>query len=200
MSSTFFSFLARMKYVNRWALMRNTYEENLSTHSFEVAAIAHMLSLIGNRRFGKRYNAERAAVLGLYHDMPEILTGDLPTPVKYFNKEIVNAYAAVESAACARLLDALPADLRADFEPLFIKQEEDADLRRLVKAADKIAAYLKTLEERRAGNTEFLKAEESIRDMIAAMGVAEADVFMAEFIPAYEMTLDQSVSFDGGKD
>lgn len=191
MSSTFFSFLARMKYVNRWALMRNTFEEDLSAHSFEVAAIAHMLALIGNRRFGRNYNAERAAALGLYHDMPEILTGDLPTPVKYFNKEIVSAYAAVEAAATQRLLNALPEDLREELSPMFLPREEDAALRRLVKAADKIAAYIKTLEERRAGNTEFAKAEETTLAKIRELDLPEAKAFMDEFIPAFEMTLDQ---------
>ncbi|MBQ6163058.1 MAG: 5'-deoxynucleotidase [Clostridia bacterium] len=191
MGSTFFSFLGRMKYINRWALMRNTFEENLSTHSFEVAAIAHMLALIANRRFGKQYNAERAAAIGLYHDMPEILTGDLPTPVKYFNKDIVSAYAAVESAACEKLLGALPEDLREDLSPMLIPQKEDAELRRLVKAADKISAYIKTIEERHAGNTEFLAAEKSTRERIEALELPEADVFLREFIPAFEMTLDQ---------
>ncbi len=191
MSSTFFAFLTRMKYIDRWALMRNTFEENLSTHSFEVAAIAHILALIGNRRFGREYNADRAAVLGLYHDMPEILTGDLPTPVKYFNKDIISAYAAVESAACGKLLNALPEDLREELSPMLQAREEDAQLRRLVKAADKIAAYIKTIEERHAGNTEFRAAEKSTRAKIEAMALPEADAFLAEFIPAFEMTLDQ---------
>lgn len=191
MGSSFFAFLSRMKYINRWALMRNVFPENLSTHSFETAAIAHMLALIGNRRFDRRYDAERAAVLGLYHDMPEILTGDLPTPVKYYNEEIVKAYASVEQAAEKRLLESLPADLRADFEPLFAKTGADAPIAALVKAADKISAYIKCLEEKKAGNTEFIEAEDATRAAIEKMHLPEADVFLREFIPAYELTLDR---------
>ncbi|MBR1810647.1 MAG: 5'-deoxynucleotidase [Clostridia bacterium] len=191
MSSTFFAFLSRMKYINRWALMRNTYEENLSTHSFEVAALAHTLALIGNRRLGKSLNADRAAVLGLYHDMPEILTGDLPTPVKYYNQDIVNAYAVVEQAAIEKLIGALPEDFRGDFIPVLTKCDGDDALWTLVKAADKLAAYIKCVEERKAGNTEFSGAEETTRAKLAAQNVPEATIFMEEFLPAFEMTLDQ---------
>lgn len=191
MSSTFFAFLSRMKYINRWSLMRNTFEENLSAHSFEVAAVAHMLALIGNRRFGCQYNCDRAAVLGLYHDMPEILTGDLPTPVKYYNPEIINAYSAVEKAACEKLIAALPQDFAGDIAPLFFPDEEDQPLRALVKAADKICAYIKCLEERKAGNTEFSRAEESIKQAIDSLPQPEVRVFMEEFVPAFELTLDQ---------
>lgn len=191
MSSTFFAFLSRMKYINRWSLMRNTFPENLSSHSFEVAALSHMLALIGNRRFGKDYNSERAALLGLYHDMPEILTGDLPTPVKYYNPAILDAYAEVEQAAKNKLLSSLPVELQADFAPLFTANEADQDLYKLIKAADKICAYIKCLEERRAGNTEFCKAEESTKQAIENMDCPEAAVFMEEFIPAFALTLDQ---------
>ena len=191
MEHSFFSFLFRMKYIDRWALMRNTYAENLSTHSFEVAALAHMLALIGNRRFGRNYDPDRAAVLGLYHDMPEILTGDLPTPVKYFSLQTAVAYASVESAASEKLLRALPEDFRDDFKAIFYQQAEDDALRQLVKAADKLAAYLKCIEERRAGNTEFSKAEESTRAKLDALPLPEVRIFMEEFLPAFSMTLDQ---------
>lgn len=191
MSSHFYAFLSRMKYINRWALMRNTSEETLSQHSHEVAAVAYALCVIGNRRYGRQYNAERAALLGLYHDMPEILTGDLPTPVKYFNPEIKEAYKKVEDSASEKLLGTLPDDLREDFCFLFYKKDEDAALWKIVKAADKLSALIKCIEERKAGNLEFAKAEQSTRESILAMALPEAQDFIEEFLPGYELTLDQ---------
>lgn len=191
MSSSFYAFLSRMKYINRWALMRNTNEESLSQHSHEVAAVSYALCSVGNRRFGKNYNGERAALLGLYHDMPEILTGDMPTPVKYFNSEIKTAFKSVEETASDKLLETLPEDLREDFVFLLKKQDGDAELWKIVKAADKISALIKCIEERKAGNAEFLKAEQSTLGAIKAMEMPEADAFIEEFLPAYELTLDQ---------
>ncbi len=191
MSSHFYAFLSRMKYINRWALMRNTNEENLSQHSHEVAAVAYALCVIGNRRYGRNYNGERAALLGLYHDMPEIITGDLPTPVKYFNPEIKEAYKKVEAVASEKLLATLPDDLREDFEFLFNEKEDDEALWKIVKAADKISALIKCTEERKAGNVEFSKAESSTLESIKAMNMPEADDFLRDFLPAYELTLDQ---------
>ncbi|NMP38116.1 MAG: 5'-deoxynucleotidase [Clostridiales bacterium] len=187
----FFAMLSRMKYINRWALMRNTFEENLSVHSHETAAFAHALALIGNRRFGREYNAERAALLGLYHDAHEILTGDMPTPVKYLNPEILGAFKGVESSANEKLMNMLPEDLRADYEPLLTPCEDDASLRLLVKAADKLSALVKCIEERKAGNSEFKKAEQKQLKALAAMKLPEVDAFIAEFMPSYEFTLDQ---------
>ncbi len=198
MSSTFFAFLSRMKYIDRWSLMRNTVPENLSTHSFEVAALSHLLALIAKRRFGKQIDAERAAVLGLYHDMPEILTGDLPTPVKYYNPVIKKAYAEVEQAASLKLLDGLPQDLKEEMEPYFLSQKEDPQLHQLVKAADKLCAYIKCREERRAGNAEFSKAEESTKKALDKMKLAEVQIFLEEFLPAFDLTLDQ-ISDHGGE-
>lgn len=191
MDSHFYAFLSRMKYINRWALMRNTSAENLSQHSHEVAAVAYALCVIGNRRYNKNYNGERAALLGLYHDMPEILTGDMPTPVKYFNVEIKNAYDEVEEKASEKLLLSVPEDLREDFAFLFYKKTEDEALWRLVKAADKISALIKCIEERKAGNSEFGKAEVSTLESIKALNCAEADDFIRDFLPSYELTLDQ---------
>lgn len=191
MSSHFYAFLSRMKYINRWALMRNTSEESLSQHSHEVAAVAYALCVIGNRRYGKNYNCERASLLGLYHDMPEILTGDMPTPVKYFNPEIKEAYKKVEKVASQKLLDTLPEDLREDFFFLFNKQDEDKDLWIVIKAADKISALIKCIEERKAGNMEFAKAEQSTFEAIKQMNLREADDFIKEFLPGFELTLDQ---------
>ena len=189
--SHFFAFFARMKYINRWSLMRNVFYENLSQHSNEVAAIAHMLALIGNKRFGKSYNADRAAVLGVYHDMPEILTGDMPTPVKYFNSEIKTAYKAVEREAAERLTESLPSFLRDDFKSIFNESREDAEEWRLVKAADKIAALIKCIEEQKAGNTEFDKAKQSVEAALAEKECPEAEGFMEEFLPSFALTLDQ---------
>lgn len=180
-----------MKYINRWALMRNTSDETLSQHSHEVAAVAYALCVIGNRRYGKSYNAERAALLGLYHDMPEILTGDMPTPVKYFNPEIKEAYKKVEQSASEKLLGTLPEDLRKDFEFLFNQKDEDRELWTVVKAADKLSALIKCIEERKAGNMEFAKAEQSTLESLKGMNMPEVDDFIEEFLPGYELTLDQ---------
>ena len=189
--SNFFAFVSRMKFINRWALMRNTSADTLSQHSHEVAAIAYVLCVIGNRRYGRNYNGERAALLGLFHDMPEIITGDLPTPVKYFNPEIKEAYKKVEAVASEKLLATLPDDLRADFEFFFDEKESDKELWKIVKAADKLSALIKCIEERKAGNMEFAKAEQSTLESIKNMNMPEADDFIKDFLPAYELTLDQ---------
>ena len=186
----FFAMISRMKYIDRWALMRNTMNESLDSHSKEVAVIAHALALIGNKRFGKSYNADRAAVLGLYHDAHEIITGDMPTPVKYQNDEILGAFKGVEEAATGKLLGMLPEDLREEFSSL-LTGEDDAELMPLVKAADKISALIKCIDERKAGNSEFKKAEASTKKKIKALDIPEVKVFMEELLPAYELTLDQ---------
>lgn len=191
MENGFFAMVSRMKYINRWALMRNEHSENLSEHSFEVSVIAHALAIIGNKRFGKNYNGERAALLGLYHDTPETLTGDMPTPVKYYSDEVRNAYKTVEENACKNIISMLPEDLRDEFSPLFITTPEDEELHKLVKAADKISALIKCIEEKKAGNSEFIKAGEGLEKSVANLGIPEAEVFVNEFLPAYELTLDE---------
>ena len=189
MNYSFFAMVSRMKYIDRWALMRNTENESLDSHSKEVAVIAHALAFIGNKRFGKNYNTDRAAVLGLYHDAHEIITGDMPTPVKYDNETITTAFKAVEDSANEKLLMKLPEDFRDDFRQL-LTGNEDEELQPLVKAADKLSALIKCIEERKAGNTEFREAESSTRKRIIESNVPEAEVFMDEFLPAYELTLD----------
>lgn len=189
--NSFYAFLSRMKYINRWALMRNTQADTLSQHSHEVAAISYALAVIGNRRLGADYNAERACLLGLFHDMPEILTGDMPTPVKYFNPQIRSAYDEVEKSACDRLLEGLPQDLRPDFFPLFVKNDEDAPLWRLVKAADKLSALIKCVEERENGNRDFVDAERSTMEIIKNLHCEEAEIFISEFMDAFELSLDE---------
>ena len=189
MQNSFFSMLFRMKYIDRWALMRNSRQETLTEHAMETAVLAHSLALIGNVRCGKAYDADRAAVLGIFHDAHEILTGDMPTPVKYQNTEICTAFKGVEAAANKDLLSMLPEDLREFYrQPI---EESDEQLKPIVKAADKLAALIKCIEERKAGNGEFLCAEQSVRDAIGAMKMEEVDIFMEEFLPAFECTLDE---------
>lgn len=190
MGHSFFAMLSRMKYIDRWALMRNTESENLDSHSKEVAVIAHALAVIGNVRFNKNYNADRAAVLGLYHDAQEIITGDLPTPVKYHNEKILDAYKEIEASATERLVSMLPDDLKNEFMSA-LTGDSDKDLLPLVKAADKLSALIKCIEERKAGNMEFKEAERSTRERIAELNLEEANVFLEEFIGAFELTLDQ---------
>lgn len=192
MNHSFFALMGRMKYITRWALMRNTHPENLADHSHETAVIAHALALIGNRKLGKHYNAERAALLGLYHDAPEILTGDMPTPVKYHDAEMKNAYRRVEEKAQDTLIDKLPDYLQDDFrEILQGAGEADAALHTLVRAADKLCALIKCIEEEKAGNTEFVQAGRSTRRILEELHCPEAEIFVREFLPAYSMTLDE---------
>lgn len=187
----FFAMYSRMKYINRWALMKNTRSENLSEHSADVAAIAHAIAVLKNLRFGGKVNAERAAVLGLYHDMPEIITGDMPTPVKYHSKTLHNAFLEVEVEACSRLLSMLPEDMKKEYSPFFFKAEGDEYLWKIVKAADKISALIKCIEEEKAGNREFSKALESTKKAIQKMQLPEADAFLEDFIEAFSLSLDE---------
>lgn len=194
MSNSFFAMHSRMKYINRWALMRNTSAENISEHSNDVAAVAHALAVIKNIRFGGNLNAERAAFLGLYHDMPEIITGDMPTPVKYHSEEMRREFLKVEEMACDKLLSMLPEDMRAYYESAFFPAEGDEYLWRLVKAADKISALIKCIEEKNAGNSEFEKAYQSTEKAIRNMSLPEVDVFLEEFVPAFYLSLDEQNS------
>ena len=189
MASHFFALFSRMKNMNRWALMRNVRAESLSAHSLEVAAIAHALALIGNKRLGKNHNADRAAVLGIYHDMPEILTGDMPTPVKYYNPEIRRAFGEIEQAAAGALVGTLPEDLQPEYTPL-VAPDETAEFYKLVKAADKISALIKCIEEKNSGNKEFLSAERATLKALKKMDCPEAEIFMEEFLGSYSMVLD----------
>ena len=171
--------------------MRNTASENISEHSNDVAAIAHALAVIKNLRFGGNLNAERAAFLGLYHDMPEIITGDMPTPVKYHSKEMHEEFLKVENVACEKLLSMLPEDMREYYQSAFFKDGADDYLWKIVKAADKICALIKCIEEKNAGNREFEKALQSTEKSIKDMKLPEADVFLEEFIPAFHLSLDE---------
>jgi len=163
----------------------------LSEHSFDVAAIAHGLAVLGNTRFGKQYNCERVALLGLFHDTSEIITGDLPTPVKYYDDEIKQAYKKVEDIASRSLLQMIPDDLSDSYSDLLLPNEADLPLWRLVKAADKISAYIKCVEEESAGNREFVKAKQTLLQAIEALDSEEANAFLDEFMPSFEKTLDE---------
>lgn len=188
----FFAMLSRMKDIYRWGLMRNTRKEDLCTHSFETAVIAHALAVLRNTRFGGHADAERAALLALFHDSTEIITGDMPTPVKYYSPKIRSAYREVESAAREKLLGLLPEDLRPAYSPLLGDPlPSDEELLPLVKAADKLSAVIKCVEEKRMGNREFESAEATLRRSVEEMHLPEADCFVKEFLPSYSLTLDE---------
>ena len=195
---SFFATISRMQYIERWALMRNSRPENLSEHALEVAVIAHVLCTIGNQRYGRDLNADRAAMLGLYHDVTEIITGDMPTPVKYHSREIRRAYHEVEDAAAQRLLLLLPEDLRDTYRGILLpekseKADQEAYLCRLVKAADKLSALIKCVEEENAGNGEFRTAKQTIQASVDEMAsqMPEVSDFCRDFLPAYGSTLDE---------
>ncbi|WP_099205566.1 5'-deoxynucleotidase [Scatolibacter rhodanostii] len=187
----FFAMLYRMKYINRWGLMKNTRAENISEHSLDTAMIAHSLALIGNRYFGKSYPSEHIAMLALFHDCTEIITGDLPTPVKYHSPGIRNAYKEVEKIAANRLLELLPEELQKDYEPLLAPGDTEKEYLLLVKAADKLSALAKCMEEKKSGNTEFYDAEHSLLLAIHDFCLPEAEFFLQEFLPSYLLTLDK---------
>ena len=187
----FFAMLARMKYINRWALMRNSREENISEHSLEVAMLAHALAVLGVQRLGRTYQPERIAMMGMYHDCTEIITGDMPTPIKYENPQIQTAYKQIEREAAYRLLRMLPDDLRTVYEPYLVEKEQDREAWRLVKAADKLSALIKCMEEEKTGNKEFRSARSTIEQAISQMECEELTLFCREFLPNYEATLDE---------
>ena len=190
--SHFYAMLSRMKYINRWGLMNNTKYENISEHSQQVAILAHCLVLIHNKRFGGSLNAERAALLAVFHDATEIITGDMPTPIKYANPDIREEYKQVESSAADRLLQMLPEDFRGEYSDILKPQSErDRELEVYVKAADRFSALIKCIEEMRMGNDEFKMAKETIEQSIHDMQLPEAEVFFAEFLPSYRLALDE---------
>lgn len=188
MSSHFYAMMSRMKNIQRWGLMRNTRPENLSEHTLEVAFIAHALAIIKNRRFGGNVDQNAVAVAAMFHDTSEIITGDMPTPIKYYNADIKNVYKEIESIAQNRLIGLLPEDLRDDFVPVY---NPDSETARLVKAADKISALIKCIEEKNSGNSEFSSAEKSTLEAIKKMNMPEADMFLDEFLSSYSLTLDE---------
>ena len=187
--NNFYGMLARMKYINRWGLMRNTINENIAEHSLEVAIIAHALAVIANTRFHKNLNAEHIAIMGIMHDTTEIITGDLPTPIKYYAPEIRDAYKKVEDIAAHQLLSEIPEDMQDSYRDILI--EDDSVEWKYVKAADKMSSYIKCIEEKNMGNTDFEKAQETIKRSLDEMNMEEIKVFIDEFLPSYTMTLDE---------
>ena len=185
--SHFYAMLSRMKNIYRWGLMRNTRQENLSEHSLEVAYIAHALAIIRNRRLGGNTDANAVAVAALFHDTSEIITGDLPTPIKYYNTDIKSVYKDIEKVAQDRLLNLLPGDLKADYEPLYSPDPEAA---KIIKAADKISALIKCIEESVGGNREFEAAKKSTLKAIKELKLPEADIFLDEFIDSFYLPID----------
>ena len=189
--SHFFAYLARMKFIFRWGLMRNTRPENIQEHSLQVAMIGHALAIIKNRFFGGEVNPERVAMLAVYHDVGEVITGDLATPIKNFNPKIKTAYKEIEVVARQKLFNMLPEELKPDYESLFFEIEADGDHWLLVKAADKICAHLKCLEELKAGNQEFAKAEKAIKAELDRLDMPEVKYFIGHYLASFLLTLDE---------
>ncbi len=195
MSDNFFAYISRMRYIGRWSLMRNSLPENIQEHSHMVAVIAHALGVIRRDVFHVPCDPNEAAAVALYHDASEILTGDLPTPIKYHSADIRGAYRQVEKIACDKLLATLPAELRPAYEPLLTGETQER-LHDLVKAADKLSAYIKCIEERKAGNNEFRSAEKQTRALLEASPLPEVGWFLEHFIPAFELNLDELGTID----
>ena len=189
--SHFFAYLSRMKFIRRWGLMHNTYPENVQEHSLRVAHIAHALALIKNKMFGGSVNPDRVAVLALYHDVGEVLIGDLPAPIKYFNPDINKAYRNIEASASTRLLEMVPGELVEEYRPLLRHEQPDELHWEIVKAADKLCAYIKCLEEISAGNREFAKAEMSLEQTVEDLNLPEVKYFLGTFTPSFRLTLDE---------
>lgn len=185
----FFAYMSRMRFIQRWALMRNSFSENVQEHSHTVAILAHALAVIRNRYFDGDVDEGRVAVAALYHDAPEILTGDMPTPIKYHNPAIRDAYRQVEQVAEEKLLDMLPEDLRPGYRAALSPAAEAVQT--IVRAADKLSAYIKCVEELKAGNDEFKKAAQQTMAALEAMELPELTYFMEHFLPSYRLTLDE---------
>lgn len=185
----FFAYINRMRFIQRWALMRNSYSENIQEHSHQVAVLAHALAVIRNRYFGGQVDAGAVAAAALYHDAAEILTGDMPTPIKYYNPEIRDAYKKVERVAEKKLLAMLPSELQPDYDELLHPVDEEIET--LVKAADKLAAHIKCLEELKAGNDEFGRAAEQTAAALREMALPEVAYFTEHFLPSFRLTLDE---------
>jgi len=189
MKSHFFAYISRMRFIQRWALMRNTAQENVQEHSHQVAVLAHALAVIRNEKFGGHVDAGQVAVAGLYHDASEILTGDMPTPIKYDNPAIRKAYKDVEAVAERKLLEMLPRELQEVYRPALTGP--GGEVEQLVKAADKLSAYIKCVEELKAGNNEFREAAAQTRRALEEYGLPEVQYFMDTFMDSFSLTLDE---------
>ena len=187
----FFAYISKLKYILRWGLKRNTEPENVKEHSFDVATIAHALAVIRNRFYGGELDANQIAVIAMYHDASEVLTGDLPGPIKYFNPAIAEAYKEVEKEAKTKLITMLPQELRQDYAPLIEDHKQPDDIRKLLKAADVLSAYIKCIHEVESQNHEFQVAKQRVEGMLCAYDLPEVNYFMEKFMPSYLLTLDE---------
>lgn len=188
----FFAMLSRMRYITRWGLMRNTIKENDCEHTMDVAYIAHALGNINNKIFGGNIDAQRLAVLSMYHDVTEIITGDMPTPIKYSSPALRKVYKELEKNAADQLLSGLPEELQSVYSPMLIEQKEDEINWKYVKAADKLSALIKCIQEEHMGNKDFSKARKTIEESVNKMDLPEVKYFVENFLPAYNLTLDES--------
>lgn len=198
MKDDFFALISRMRYITRWSLMRSSIPENIQEHSHMTAVIAHALGLIRRDVFGRECDVNELSSIALYHDAPEIFTGDLPTPIKYHSRSIRAAYGEVEDAAAEKLLGTLPEPLRASYSELFSASRDESRYE-LVRAADKLSAYVKCIEERKAGNLEFLSAEKATREKLEHSPLPEVRYFMEHFVPAFERDLDELGMMEEGR-
>ncbi|MBI0005591.1 5'-deoxynucleotidase [Gilliamella sp. W8126] len=190
-NSHFFAHLSRLKLINRWPLMRNVRTENVSEHSLQVAFVAHALAIIKNKRFNGNVNPERIALLAMYHDASEVLTGDLPTPTKYYNPQITSEYKKIEKIAQNKLINMLPKELQDDFRSLIDDDYYNESEKNIVKQADALCAYLKTIEELSAGNNEFKLAEQRLKKTLSERNSPEMDYFLDIFVPSFSLSLDE---------
>lgn len=189
MAYRFFAMLSRMRYIQRWGLMRNTFTENIQEHSHQVAVLAHALATMDNQIFGGTVSPDRCAASALFHDASEILTGDLPTPIKYYNPAIKKAYKEVEKISCDKLISMMPPPIRATYEPLLLESEPEVAV--FVKAADKLSAHIKCIEELKAGNLEFESAAQTTKEALVAMNLPALDYFMEHCLGSFALNLDQ---------
>jgi len=190
LSNSFFAFASRMKYINRWGLMKNSRYENLTEHSAQTAMIAHCLAVIGNKIYGKSYDPDRIALFALYHDVSELVTGDLPTPVKYYNDDILKSYREIEERAKEQILKKLPDELYDEYFDIINENCSD-DEHKIIKAADKLCALIKCIEEVKNGNSEFTKAHESSFHSVENTDLDEVKYFIDNMLPAFYLTLDE---------
>lgn len=189
--NSFFAIFFRQKYIRRWGLMRNTTTENLLEHAAEVASVSHALAVIGNKYFGRSYDENRAAVLALYHDVPEVYTGDLPTPVKYANANIRSCYAEIENNATEQIVSRLPIEMQEYYSEILTIHEKDAELKKLIKAADKLCALIKCMEEEKGGNYDFSAAKEATEKALRKNMIPELEYFIEHFLPSFTLTVDE---------
>ena len=191
MTNDFFAYMYRLRYIERWSLMRNVVKENVAEHSYHVALLTHVLCTIANEVYHRNVPTDQAVSLALFHDATEVFTGDIPTPVKHHNSDILRSFRQIEELAADKLLQMIPDELKAAYKPLITEKSENPELRRIVKAADLLDAYLKCVTELSAGNREFGTAKKQIEQAIQGMDMPEVNYFLMHLAPSLEKTLDE---------